>query len=79
MISQFLPTRHYASAGISYDPVSESVCHKSVSIESKWMEISNWFLACRLLSTYPTLCCKEIHISIKIRDFPLKLCPKLQT
>jgi len=28
------------------------------------------FLECGLLSTYPTLCCKEIHMSAKIRVLP---------
>jgi len=49
------------------------------SIEnSKWMDGSSWFLAFRLLLTYPTLCCNKIHVSTQIRVyFPLKLCPKL--
>ena len=31
---------------------------------------SSCFLACRLLSTYPTLCCKEIQVSSEIRVLP---------
>ena len=35
-------------------------------------------LACRLPSTYPTLCFKEIWLLPKIRVLPLELCPKLR-
>jgi len=31
---------------------------------------SSWFLACTLLSTYPTLCYKEIQVSTKITVLP---------
>ena len=31
-----LPTRHYASMGTSYGPLSVSVCHKSVFCQNSW-------------------------------------------
>jgi len=34
----FLPARRYGSAGTSYDPVSVSVCHKSVFYRNGWTE-----------------------------------------
>ena len=37
-----------------------SVCLSQVTVLSKWMDRSSWFLACRLLLTCPTLCCKVI-------------------
>jgi len=54
--------RRYASEGTNYDPVSVSlsVCLSQVGVLSKWMDGSSWFLACRLLLIYPTVCCKEI-------------------
>jgi len=68
----FLPARRYASAGTSYGPVSVSVCVclSRVGVLSKWMDGPSWFLALRLLSTYPTLCCKEIQVSTEIRVLP---------
>ena len=46
------------------------LCLSQVSVLSKWMDGSSWFLASRLLSTYPTLCYKEIQVYTKIRVFP---------
>ena len=63
-----LPARRYASAGTSYGPVS--VCLSQVGVLSKWVDGSSWFLAHRLLSTRPTPCFKEIHLSTKIRVLP---------
>jgi len=63
----FLPARRYASAGISYGPVSVCVCSSQVGVPSKWMDGLSWFLAWRLFSTYPTQCYEEIQVSIKIR------------
>ena len=45
-------------------------------IVSKRLDESSWFLAWRLPSTYPTLCCKEIWVSLKIS---VGLCYKLWT
>jgi len=48
----------------------------SVEMEG-WIEV---VLACRLLSTYSTLYCKEIQVWTIIRlTFPLELCPTLRT
>ena len=66
----FLPARRYGSAGTSYGPVSVSVCLSQVGVLSKWMDRSSWFVACVLLSTYPTLCYKEIQVCTKIRVLP---------
>jgi len=40
------------------------------SVEKKQLNESDWFLARWLPSTYPTLCCKEIWTSQKIRLLP---------
>jgi len=47
-----------------------SVCLSQVSVLSKGMKGLICFLACRLLSTSPTLPFKEIWISTKIRVLP---------
>ena len=47
-----------------------SVCLSQVGILSKWKDGSSWVLACRLLSTYPALCCEEIQVSTKIMVLP---------
>ena len=60
-----LPTRRHANVGTSYDGLS--VCH---GVLSKWMDGLIWFLACRLLSSYPTLYCKGIQVFTKIRVCP---------
>ena len=48
-------------------------------IVSKRLNGLSWFLACTVLSTYPTLRFKEIRVSPKWGGgyFPLELCPKL--
>ena len=51
----------------SYGPVSVSVCLSQVGVPSKRLNESGWFLARELPLTYPTLCCKEIQVSSKIR------------
>jgi len=59
-----LPARHYASAGTSLGPVSVSVCQSVTSRCSIETAERIWlvFLAWKLPSTYPTLCCKEIQV-----------------
>jgi len=47
-----------------------SVCLSQVGVLSKWKDGSSWVLACRLLSTYPALCCEEIQVSTKIMVLP---------
>ena len=48
-----------------------SVCLSQVGVLLKWLDGSSWFLAWRLLSTSPTLCCfKEIQVRTKIRVLP---------
>jgi len=47
-----------------------SVCLSQVGVLLKWLDGSSWFLAWRLLSTSPTLCFKDIHVSTKIRVLP---------
>ena len=37
---------------------------------AKWLNVSSWFLAWRLPSICPKLCCKEIQVSTKIRVLP---------
>ena len=49
--------------------VGPSVCHKPVLYRNE----STWFLAKRLLSTYPILCYKEIRVYQNLRYFPLGL------
>jgi len=72
----FLPARRNASAtarvlAMTLCPsVSVAVCLSQVGVLSKWMDRSSWFLACRLLSTYHTLCCKEVQVSTKIKALP---------
>ena len=76
-----LPVRSFASTGTSCGPVyvsvyvSVSVClsvclSHQVGVLSKRLNESDWFLARELPSTYPTLCCKEIQVSPKIRALP---------
>ena len=47
--------------------LSVCVCLSQVSVLSKRLNISGWFLVCDLPSTYHTLCCKEIQVPLKIR------------
>ena len=62
----FLPTRRYASAVVSYGPVSVmSVCLSQVGVLSKGMNGLIWFLAGKLLSTSPTLRFKQTPVSTK--------------
>ena len=44
-----------------------SICLSQAGITSKRLDKSNWFSAWRLPSTHPTLCCKKIYVSPKIR------------
>jgi len=57
-LKQFIPTLHYSTR---YGPVSMIVS----CIVSKRREKSSWFLAWRLLSTYPTLYYKEVQVPPK--------------
>ena len=82
--NSFLPARRYANAGTSYGPVSVSiVCFcvylPQVGVLSKRLNESDWVLAWELLSNYPTLCYKEIQLSLNKGHFPLELCSKLRT
>ena len=63
----FLPARRYTSAGTSHDYVFVRVCLSQVGVLLKMEE------RIELLSTYPTLCSKEIEISTKYGYFPLEL------
>ena len=58
--------------GTSHGPVSVCVCVRlsQVGVLLKRLNESGWFLAKELHSTYPTLCCKEIHVPLKIRVLP---------
>ena len=42
------------------------VCPSQVGVLSNCLDGLSWFLAWRLLSTGPTLCFKEIHVSPKV-------------
>ena len=57
--------------GTSHGPVSVSVsvCHKSEFYRNGWTNRAV-FLALELHSTYPTLCYKKTHVSLKIRVLP---------
>ena len=44
-----------------------SVCLSHVGVLSKRPSESSWFLACRLISAYPTLCYLEIQVYPKKR------------
>jgi len=61
--------------------VASCLCLSKVGVLSKWLNgSSNIFLAWMLPSTYPTLCYKEIHVSVKIKGIlPLELCLRLWT
>jgi len=54
-----------------FGPPCMSVCLLQVGFLSKRLNELSWFLAWELTSTYPTLCCKEICASQKIRYFSL--------
>jgi len=43
--------------------LAKALCASQVGVLSKGMDVSSWFLANRLLSTYPTSCYKEIKVS----------------
>ena len=61
---QFLAPRRYASAGTSCRPVSVSVCLRLSLTSWCYLETAGRIeLICarKLLSTYPTLCCKKIR------------------
>jgi len=65
--------RRCASAVFAVDLclfVRLSVCPSQAGIVSKQLDESSWFLARRLPSTDPTLCCKEIWVSPKVRVVP---------
>ena len=73
-----------------YDPVPVSVyslsvclsvCPSQVGVLSKPMDGSSWFLAHRLLSTYPYCVVRKLRYCIYEKEgyFLLELCPKLQT
>jgi len=69
--------RRYASAGTSCDIhvavalcLSLSVWLLQVGVPSKWKDGSSWFLACKLLSAYSTLCYMKIQVSTKIMVLP---------
>jgi len=49
------------------------VCLSQVGVLSKRMNESDWFLAWELHATYPTLCCKKIHVPSKIRVLPSEI------
>ena len=66
---RFLPALRYASAGTSCGPASVCVCLSQLGVLSKLLDESGWFLVWEL-STYPTLCCKEIRVSSEIRVLP---------
>ena len=66
LLQLLLTARRYASARTA-TALRLSVCLSQVGVLSKWMDGSSWFLACRLLLTYPTLCCNEIQVSTKMR------------
>ena len=58
--------------------VCPSVCLSQAGIVAKRLEESSWFLAWRLPSNYPTLCCKEIWASPEIRVLPSGAMSQLQ-
>jgi len=47
-----------------------ALCLSQVGVLLKRLNECGWFLACELLSTYPTLCFKEIQVPSKIRVLP---------
>jgi len=56
-----------------------SYCYAMLCYVCSSQAESSWFLARRLSSICPTLCCKEISVSPKLGSLPLELCPKLRT
>jgi len=56
--------------GTSRRPVSVRVCPSQVGVLLKRLNESGSFLAWELRLPYPTLCCKEIHVTSKIRVLP---------
>jgi len=74
----FIPARLHCSCFYIFYPRDDMlvrvlamacVCLSQVGVLSKWMDGSSWFLACRLLSTYPTLCFKQIQVPTKMGSF----------
>jgi len=76
----FLPARRYASAGISYGPVSVSVsvCHKSVFYWSGWTDRAGFWNGCFFR---PVLRCvlRKFSYLRKWRYFRLELFRKFRT
>ena len=74
----FFTARRYASVVLAMG-LYLCVCLSQVGAVLKKLSGLSWFLAWRLPFTQPTLRCKEIQESPKIRVqyFPLELCPKL--
>jgi len=76
----FSPAQRYASASTNYGHVSVSVCVplclSQVGVLSKRINESSWFLASRLLSTYPTQRYIEIRVPPKIRVLPSRTLPQ---
>ena len=73
LYESFFSARRYASAVLLSSCVRLSVRpsarHYPV-LYSERLKESNWYLAWRHPSSYPTLCCKKIRISPKIRVLP---------
>jgi len=65
-VKRFVPARRYAGACTSYVALCLSVCLSQVGVLLKRLNESSWFLACELLFTRPTLCCKEIQVPSEI-------------
>ena len=57
-------------------PVCPSPLNPALGVLSKEMDGSSWFLACRLFSTYLTLCYKEIQVSAQMRVLPSGTLPQ---
>ena len=61
---------HYTSEAYAVLAVCQSVRLSQAGIVSKRLDKSSWSFVWMLPSTYPTLCCKEIWVSAKIRVLP---------
>jgi len=72
-----ITVQHCAST--VYAVICLSVNPSQAGTESKRLDKSSQFFACRLPSIYPTLCYNKILVSLKLGHFSLELCPKLRT
>jgi len=70
IIKRFTRARHYAIERVLAMALCLRLCLTQLGVLSKQLDKPSWFLSWELPSTYPTLCCKEIQTTSKIRVLP---------